>query len=126
MISSQKGATNSMAAEDSGTDSRIGKGTKVSGKLQFVGPVHIDGEAEGEINGEDVFIAPGAAVSARIAANRVTIAGSFNGEVNARERVELHATARANCTISTPTLVLAEGAQFDGDCRMPRSKLAPA
>ena len=40
------------------------------------------------------------------------------------ERVELMATARAQCTISTPNLVLNEGAQFDGDCKMPRNKIA--
>jgi hypothetical protein len=27
-------------------------------------------------------------------------------------------TARLRCTITTPTLVIAEGAQFEGDCRM--------
>lgn len=112
------------SAEDTGFESRIGKGTKASGKLTFRGPVKIEGEADGEISGDEVVIASGAVVSARIAATRVTIAGAFSGEVNARERVELMATARAQCTISTPSLILNEGAQFDGDCKMPRSKAA--
>jgi cytoskeletal protein CcmA (bactofilin family) len=34
------------------------------------------------------------------------------------------ATARAQCNISTPSLVLNEGAQFDGDCKMPNNKKA--
>ena len=76
--------------EDSGFESRIGKGTKTSGKLTFRGPVKIEGEAEGEITGDDVVIAQGAVVSARISAGKVTIAGAFNGEVNARERVAPH------------------------------------
>ncbi len=110
--------------EDSAFESRIGKGTKASGKLNFRGPVKIEGEVEGEISGDEVVIAAGAVVSARISAGRVTIAGAFSGEVTARERVELMATARAQCTISTPNLVLNEGAQFDGDCKMPRTKIA--
>ena len=85
-------------------ESRIGKGTKASGKLNFRGPVKIEGEAEGEITGEEVVIATGAVVSARISASKVTIAGSFSGEVTARERVELMATARVQCTINTPEL----------------------
>ena len=113
-----------MASLDDTTESKIGKGTKISGKLNFRGPAKIEGEAEGEITGEDVIIANGAVVSARISAACVTIAGVFSGEVTARERVELLATARAQCTISTPSLVLNEGASFDGDCRMPRSKIA--
>jgi cytoskeletal protein CcmA (bactofilin family) len=104
--------------------SRIGKGTRASGKLHFQGPVKIEGEAEGEITGDEVMIAAGATVSARISAGRVTVAGNFSGEITARERVELLPSARAQCTISTPSLVLNEGATFDGDCKMPRAKLA--
>ncbi|HXW85151.1 MAG TPA: polymer-forming cytoskeletal protein [Candidatus Binataceae bacterium] len=109
--------------DETGSESRIGKGTSISGKLNFRGPVKIEGEVEGEISGDDIVIAPGAVVSARIAGARVTIAGTFSGEVTARERVELLATARAQCAINTPSLVLNEGATFDGDCKMPR-KLA--
>jgi cytoskeletal protein CcmA (bactofilin family) len=29
-----------------------------------------------------------------------------------------------HCTISTPKLVLNEGAQFDGECKMPRERIA--
>jgi cytoskeletal protein CcmA (bactofilin family) len=105
-------------------ESRIGKGTKASGKLNFRGPVKIEGEAEGEITGEEITISNGAVVSARISAAKVTIAGAFSGEVTARERVELMATARVQCTISTPSLVLNEGAQFDGDCKMPTKRAA--
>lgn len=110
--------------DDASFESKIGKGTKVSGKLHFRGPVRIEGEAEGEISGDEIVIAAGAVVSARISAAKVSIAGVFSGEVTARERVELMATARAQCTISTPNLVLNEGAQFDGDCKMPRNKIA--
>ena len=68
------------------------------------------------------MIAPGAVVSARISAGKVSIAGAFTGEVTARERVELMPTARVQCTINTPSFVLNEGAQFDGDCKMPNEE----
>jgi cytoskeletal protein CcmA (bactofilin family) len=113
-----------MALNEDSIESRIGKGTKISGRLTFHGPVKIEGEAEGEISGEEIVIAAGSVVSAKISASKVTIAGAFSGEVTARERVELMPTARAQCTISTPSLVLNEGAQFDGDCKMPRNKIA--
>ncbi|MGH7905196.1 MAG: bactofilin family protein [Candidatus Binataceae bacterium] len=101
--------------------SRIGKGAKVSGTLRFRDPVKIEGEAEGEISGDEIVIAHGATVSARISAVRLLVAGNLNGEVTASERVELTPTARVRCTINTPRLVLNEGAQFDGDCRMPQN-----
>jgi cytoskeletal protein CcmA (bactofilin family) len=124
IVKSKIGEGNHYMALNEEFESRIGKGTKASGKLNFRGPVKIEGEAEGEITGEEVVITTGAVVSARISASKVTIAGSFTGEVTARERVELMATARVQCTISTPSFVLNEGAQFDGDCKMPSKKLA--
>ena len=124
IVKSKIGEGNHYMALNEEFESRIGKGTKASGKLNFRGPVKIEGEAEGEITGEEVVITTGAVVSARISASKVTIAGSFTGEVTARERVELMPTARVQCTISTPSFVLNEGAQFDGDCKMPSKKLA--
>jgi cytoskeletal protein CcmA (bactofilin family) len=109
-----------MASNQNGAfESCIGKGTKISGKLNFKETARIEGEAEGEITGDEIVIAPGAVVTARIAAVRLTIGGSVSGEVIARERIELLPTARIRCTLTTPTLVLNEGAQFDGDCKMP-------
>jgi cytoskeletal protein CcmA (bactofilin family) len=112
------------AGDDAAFESRIGKGTKVSGRLNFRASARIEGEAEGEITGEEILIAQGATVTARIAASRVTVAGQVNGEIIARERVELLPTARLECTITTPSLVLNEGAKFDGDCKMPRQRVA--
>jgi cytoskeletal protein CcmA (bactofilin family) len=110
--------------EEEAFESCISKGTRISGKINFRSPAKIEGEAEGEITGDDILITQGAAVSARIAAARITVAGSVNGEIVAREKVELLASARAQCTITTPKLVLNEGARFDGDCRMPGERNA--
>lgn len=107
-------------ATESTFESRIGKGTKVSGKIFFKAPARIDGEVDGEITGDKITIDNGAVVTARITAASVSIAGSVSGEIVAHERVELQPTARVRCAISTPTLALAEGAKFDGDCKMPR------
>jgi len=113
-----------MANLNGAFDSCIGKGTRISGKLNFRDPARIEGEAEGEIVAEELMIAPTAVVTAKIAAVRVTVAGHVSGEIVARERLELLPTARLRCSITTPNLVLNEGAQFEGDCKMPREKQA--
>ena len=105
-------------------DSRIGKGTKISGNLHFHGAVRIEGEADGEIVGDEIIIAEGAIVSAKITATRLIIAGTVNGEIVVRQRLELLSSARLRCKVNTPTLILNEGAQFDGECRMPRERMA--
>jgi cytoskeletal protein CcmA (bactofilin family) len=98
----------------------ISRGSRISGKVEFRALATIEGEAEGEITGDELEIAPSAVVLARITVNRLTIGGQVKGEIVAHERIDVLPTARLRCTISTPTLVITEGAQFDGDCRMPR------
>lgn len=110
--------------EDKSFESRIGKGAKISGKVVFRASAKIEGEADGEITGDEILIAEGAVVTARIAGSRVTVAGQVSGEIVARERLELLPTARLKCTITTATLVLNEGAQFEGDCKMTRERAA--
>lgn len=107
--------------EEAAFDSRIGKGTKISGTLNFKAPVKIEGEAEGDITGDEILIAESAVVTARVTALRLIVAGRLSGEVTARERVELMPSARVRCTLTTPSLILREGAQFEGDCKMPQS-----
>jgi succinoglycan biosynthesis transport protein ExoP len=102
----------------------ISKDSRISGKLDFLEPAEIQGEVEGEITGGEIVITPTAVVTARITAATLTISGQVNGEIVARERIELLPTARLRCKIVTPTLVLTEGAQFDGDCRMPHGSYA--
>ncbi len=113
-----------MANEAGGNESRIGKGTKITGKLAFGSRARIEGEVEGEITGEEIILSESAVVNARISADSLTVAGTVTGDITARQRIELLATARARGTLKTPNLVLHEGAMFDGDCKMPRDRIA--
>jgi cytoskeletal protein CcmA (bactofilin family) len=103
------------------SSSSISTVTRISGKVEFRGLAKIEGEVAGEISGDDIEITPSAVVMARVTANRLKVGGQVNGEIFARERIELLPTARLRCTIITPQLVVIEGAQFDGDCKMPRA-----
>jgi cytoskeletal protein CcmA (bactofilin family) len=107
----------SMTIDSTKTSSScVSKVIRFSGKVDFGNFIRIEGEAEGEITGDEIEIAASAVVSARITANRLRVGGHFYGEIVARDRIELLPTARLRCSIITPRLVVAEGAQFDGDC----------
>ncbi len=102
-------------------DSRahLDSGTKVSGKLTFEGPVWIDGEVDGEIAAkESVTIGDGAIVTATIRAGSVLVAGKVSGNIHASERIELRSSARVECDLVAPVVVIQEGAQFEGRCSM--------
>jgi cytoskeletal protein CcmA (bactofilin family) len=96
----------------------ISRVARISGKVEFLGLARIEGHAEGDITGDNIEIAASAVVTARITANSLRIGGQVDGEIVALERIEVLPTARLRCTITTPTLVVAEGAHFDGECKM--------
>jgi cytoskeletal protein CcmA (bactofilin family) len=95
------------------------KGSRVSGQLVFQGSAKIDGIVDGEVrcNGT-LTIGAGAEVRAKISGQAVVIQGKVEGNVTAREKVELTAPARLYGNISSPRLVITEGVVFDGECSM--------
>ncbi|HXV83764.1 MAG TPA: polymer-forming cytoskeletal protein [Candidatus Binatia bacterium] len=95
------------------------KGSRVTGQLTFQGSARIEGSVDGEIqcNGT-LTIGERAEVRAKISGDVVIIRGKVEGNVVAKEKVELVAPARLFGDIDTPRLVITEGVVFDGDCSM--------
>jgi cytoskeletal protein CcmA (bactofilin family) len=95
------------------------KGSKISGQLSFQGPARIDGAVDGEIQCQGTLtIGEGAEVRANISGQVVVIRGKVEGNVTAKEKVELAAPARLIGNVESPRLVVTEGVVFDGDCSM--------
>jgi cytoskeletal protein CcmA (bactofilin family) len=95
------------------------KGSRISGQLSFQGPARIDGAVDGEIQCQGTLtIGESAEVRAKISGQVVVIRGKVDGNVTAKERVELAAPARLLGNIDSPRLVITEGVVFDGDCSM--------
>ena len=63
-------------------------------------------------------IGDGAEVRAKISGQVVVIRGKVEGNVTAKESVELLAPARLIGNISAPRVIISEGVVFDGDCSM--------
>ena len=105
--------------ETSGTSAFLGKGTRIVGKLTFEGSVRIEGQIEGEITAEDgLTIGEGAVVKAKINGTTIVVHGQVTGDIAARTRLELRAPSKVMGNISTPNLVIQEGAVFEGQCAM--------
>jgi cytoskeletal protein CcmA (bactofilin family) len=99
------------------------KGSRITGQLAFEGSVRIDGSVEGEIRClETLTIGEGAEVRARISSRVVIIRGKVEGNVTAKDKIELLAPGRLFGNVSTPRLIITEGVVFDGDCSMGAAK----
>jgi cytoskeletal protein CcmA (bactofilin family) len=93
----------------------IGPDTTIKGEMSFEGAARILGNFEGKISSKgELHIADGAVCKASVDAAKVTIDGTVEGNVSARERVELTAKAKMKGDLMTAKLLVAEGAIFSG------------
>jgi cytoskeletal protein CcmA (bactofilin family) len=108
-----------MPDDTSATSAFLGKGSRITGKLTFEGPIRIEGHIEGEITAQDTLtIGESAVVNAQITGNSIIIHGRVTGDVTARKRLEIRAPGRLLGNIVTPSLVIHEGVVFEGQCTM--------
>lgn len=100
-------------------------GTEFCGEVSFQETLRIDGKFEGAIrNGRLLIVGETADVNAEIDVVNVSVSGQLRGNVRAKERVELHESARCQCNLDTRVLVVEEGALFEGSCTMQGSQNA--
>jgi cytoskeletal protein CcmA (bactofilin family) len=97
----------------------LDEGTEFRGEISFKDTLRIDGKFEGSIrSGRLLIIGETADVNADIDVGSVSVRGGLRGNVHARDRIELHQSARCQCNLDTKVLVVAEGALFEGSCAM--------
>jgi excisionase family DNA binding protein len=93
----------------------------MSGTLTFKDPVNlrINGKFEGTLETKgNLRIGPKANVDAHISGDDITIAGRVNGDIVARDRLTLEASAIVQGEVKVARLVVNDGAIFDGQCTM--------
>ena len=97
----------------------IGKGTTVRGSLTGGEDLAIAGRLEGSVvlTGH-LLVEAGGVVVAGIEAQRLTVRGVVQGDVNAIEAVTVASGATLLGTVRAPRLELQEGARFRGRVEM--------
>lgn len=102
----------------------VGNGTALTGEANFKGMLRIDGRLSGRITSQDgtLLVGTNGQVDADIEVAIATINGTVNGDIIATERLEMGRAARINGNIQTPSLMIEQGAIFEGSCRMMQLK----
>ncbi len=94
-------------------------GTRIEGNLEIEGEVKLQGHISGKvISTGAVIVGEQANVRANVSAATVIVDGVVRGEIHARDRLELHSTARVQGLLKAPRVRVDEGAVFEGECRM--------
>lgn len=123
-------ATNSRAMTESETLAKdikegtlsgfVGGGTVVTGEANFKAMMRVDGHLSGRVSSSSGTLIVGAngKVDANIEVAVAVIHGTINGDIIATQRLELGRAARVNGNIQTPSLIIEQGAMFEGSCKM--------
>jgi len=101
----------------------IGQGTKVTGNFQFEGTTTIEGEISGEISVHgNLIIGEHATIEGKIVATSVLVRGKVNGNIQVEKRIEIQPRGVVVGDITTPNLVIGDGAIFEGNCFMKKEQ----
>lgn len=105
--------------EISNASNHLGKGTIISGNIESYGNIRIEGEITGDlITKSKVVLGDSAKVLGSVLAQNAEISGEVKGILEVSDLLILKPTAVINGDIVTNKLVVENGAQFNGSCKM--------
>ena len=110
--------------------SYLGPSFTFTGEMRSGESLRIDGNVKGEVYCDNqITIGDKGSVHATIDGDIVVIAGEVKGDIKARRKITLESTARVTGDLTTPGIVIQEGARLEGRIMIggaPPAETAPA
>jgi len=101
----------------------IAKGTTIEGKFGCSENVRLDGAVHGEVKVEKRFVmGEGSYVQGNIEARDAAIKGKIKGDIHVKEALHLMESAFIEGNITARTMIVEEGARYNGSCRIGDAK----
>jgi cytoskeletal protein CcmA (bactofilin family) len=97
----------------------VGDVSTFSGEVSFKSMLRIDGNFSGNVNSSDgtLIVSAGAKITkANINVAVAKINGTVEGDIHVSKELVLGRTATVTGRLSTPALIVEEGARFNGSC----------
>jgi cytoskeletal protein CcmA (bactofilin family) len=119
LVSGQIGAQNGVSLKQR-PSSAFAVDAELAGEFSFKGMLRINGHIAGTVYSEagTIIVDAEAKVDADVDVAVAVIGGTVNGDIVARERVELGPASRIYGNIWTRSIVIKDGAIFEGVCHM--------
>lgn len=114
------GSRSSSAEGPTDLRSFLGEGTEISGEIKFSEIMRVDASITGTILSDtgSLLVMERGRIKATVQAGVVEVSGIIEGTVTAKTSVKIHSTGRVYGDIYTPSLIIENGAVFDGKCHM--------
>jgi cytoskeletal protein CcmA (bactofilin family) len=100
---------------------------EIKGTIKFAGELTFDGRLEGDINTDGALtLSDEAVIKGNLNVGSVVLRGKINGNITAKERIEIKAKTELFGDIRAPKLAIEEGVTFVGKTEVNPNKVAPA
>ncbi|MFQ5816833.1 MAG: polymer-forming cytoskeletal protein [Terriglobia bacterium] len=111
----------------SNTQARIGKSLVFRGELKGSEDLYLDGEFEGniELGDNNLVVGPQGRVRADIRAGEIVIEGTVQGNLRARDRLQIRKTGNVTGELVAARIVIEDGAYFKGSIDIERPQERP-
>jgi cytoskeletal protein CcmA (bactofilin family) len=103
-----------------GIDSILGVQTQIKGEIKSKGAIRIEGTFEGNLEADLIFMGESGYVVGVISARKVLVGGKIEGNITARESVEIKPKGKVVGDIITERLIILEGGILEGHSTMRR------
>jgi len=103
-------------------ESFIGANSNFKGDINTKGTLRVDGIMDGNVNADWVILGEKASVKGDITARGIIIGGRVEGNLKAKEIVEIKSKGLVYGDISTSKLTIAEGGIFEGRSSMTKDE----
>jgi len=99
---------------------------EIKGNIKFTGELTFEGKLEGEVQTEGVLnLGDTATINGNISAQTVVVRGRVNGNITAKDKIEIKSKAELFGDIRASKLVIEEGVTFVGKTEVNPNKVAP-
>jgi cytoskeletal protein CcmA (bactofilin family) len=104
----------------------LGSDVEIKGNIKFTGELTLDGKLDGEVHTDGVLnLGDSAVVNGNINAQTVVVRGKVNGNINAKDKIEIKAKAELFGDIRAAKLAIEEGVTFVGKTEVNPNKVTP-
>jgi cytoskeletal protein CcmA (bactofilin family) len=107
------------SAQPPSTVTVIARSNRVEGTVLGSGDIRVEGHIQGAVDSTgQLLVAENGRVEGKISSRGVTVSGRVQGDILAKERIELQASAVVEGNITAPRILINDGATFDGQVLM--------
>jgi len=100
---------------------------EIKGNLKFSGELTLEGKLEGEITSDGILhLGETGAVNGNLNVSSIVVRGKINGNVIAKDRIEIKSKAEVFGDVRAAKLVIEEGVTFVGKTEVNPNKVAPS